>query len=58
MKYTRWIGGAYSEEAVSRLMEEGYPYLVSAVLAARGVETRQQAEEALERERERLLSSA
>lgn len=32
-------------------MDAGYPYLVSSVLAARGVQTSEQAAEALEREK-------
>ena len=37
MKYTRWICGEPRDAAVEQLMDAGYPYLVSSVLAARGV---------------------
>ena len=36
---------------IKTLMDAGYPYLVSSVLAARGVTTSEQAAEALEREK-------
>ena len=38
MKYTRWISGTGCDTVVSELMDAGYPYLVSSVLQARGVE--------------------
>ena len=50
MKYTRWIGGDCPEEAVARLTDAGYPYLVSSVLAARGVGTIEEATAFLTRE--------
>ena len=50
MKYTRWIGGGCSEEAEARLTEAGFPYLVSSVLAARGIRTPEEAEAFLARE--------
>lgn len=51
MKYEQWNIPALSEETIGTLMDAGYPYLVSSVLASRGVETAEQAAEALERER-------
>ena len=51
MKYERWQIPAVPEQAVKTLTDAGYPYLVSSVLAARGVQTSEQAAEALERER-------
>ena len=50
MKYTRWIGGGCPEEAEARLTEAGFPYLVSSVLAARGIRTPEEAEAFLARE--------
>ena len=50
MKYTRWIGGDCPEETVARLTDAGYPYLVSSVLAARGVQTPEEATAFLTRE--------
>ena len=37
MKYIRWNGGCYNEAAAAQLQNAGYPALLSAVLAARGV---------------------
>ena len=51
MKYERWQIPAVPEQTVKTLTDAGYPYLVSSVLAARGVQTSEQAAEALERER-------
>ncbi len=50
MKFTRWNIAPEHPEARARLMAAGYPYLVSAVLAGRGVETPEQAAAFLERE--------
>jgi len=50
MKYEHWQIPAAPEDAIKTLMDVGYPYLVSSVLAARGVQTSEQAAEALERE--------
>ena len=50
MKYEHWQIPAAPEDAIKTLMDAGYPYLVSSVLAARGVQTSEQAAEALERE--------
>ena len=51
MKYEQWNVPALAEEKIDALMDAGYPYLVSAVLVSRGVETAEQAAVALERER-------
>ena len=51
MKYARWTGGSVNEAAVDRLREAGYPALLSAVLAARGVSTTEEAAVFLDRER-------
>ena len=36
MKYEHWQIPAAPEDAIKTLMDAGYPYLVSSVLAARG----------------------
>ena len=51
MKYEQWNIPSLPEEKIDALMGAGYPYLVSSVLVSRGVETAEQAAEALERER-------
>ena len=51
MKFEHWNIPALSEQTIETLMDAGYPYLVSSVLVSRGVETAEQAAEALERER-------
>jgi len=51
MKYEQWNIPAPDQTTVSALMDAGYSYLVSSVLASRGVETAEQAAVALERER-------
>ena len=38
MKYARWNGGDYDLGAAARLREAGYPGLLAAVLASRGIE--------------------
>ena len=50
MKFTKWRIAPEHPEAQARLTAAGYPYLVSAVLAGRGVETPEQAAAFLERE--------
>ena len=45
MKYEHWQIPAAPEDAIKTLMDAGYPYLVSSVLAARGVTTSEQAAE-------------
>ena len=56
MKYRRWNIAPEKPEAQARLQAAGYPYLVSAVLAARGVESPEQAAAFLEREDKLTLS--
>ena len=51
MKFKRWNIGAPPEETVARLREAGYPYLLSTVLASRGIQTPEEAAELLEQER-------
>ena len=41
MKYTEWNGGHYDYAAAEELCKDGYPYLVAAVLASRGIDTEQ-----------------
>ena len=48
MKYERWYIPAPDEAAINALMDAGYPYLVSSVLAARGTTTAEAAAEALD----------
>ena len=43
LKYQRWIYGHCDRQAVEQMTDAGYPYLVSSVLAARGVETVEEA---------------
>ena len=50
MKYERWICSPCDRHAVEQLMDAGYPYLVSSVLAARGITTVEAANSFLERE--------
>ena len=56
MKFKKWNIGAPAERDVDRLRSAGYPYLLSTVLAARGVTTAEDAAVALERERSLSLS--
>ena len=56
MKYERWHIREANDAAVEALMDAGYPYLVSTVLAARGVTTPEQAAAHLDRERALLYS--
>ncbi|MCI9679282.1 MAG: single-stranded-DNA-specific exonuclease RecJ [Oscillospiraceae bacterium] len=51
MKYTRWTSGGRDEAALERLREAGYPRLLSAVLASRGVSTPEEAALFLDRDR-------
>ena len=51
VKYERWQIPAVPEGTIKTLTDAGYPYLVSSVLAARGITTSEQAAEALEREK-------
>ena len=51
MKFRKWEIGNAEQSAVESLMEAGYPYLVSLVLASRGVVTAEEAAAFLEHER-------
>ena len=51
MKYVWWKGGDFDEAAADRLRSAGYPALLSAVLAARGVSTPEESALILDRER-------
>lgn len=50
MKYERWQIPETREENIRALMDAGYPYLVSSVLASRGIETGEQAAQQLAHE--------
>ena len=56
MKFKKWILHTPAEQDVARLREAGYPYLLSTVLAARGVTTPEDAAEYLDREQRLTLS--
>ena len=50
LKYTRWMVHQGDKHVLEQLMDAGYPYLVSSVLAARGISTVEEANVFLERE--------
>lgn len=50
MKFQKWCIAPSAEQAAERLMEAGYPYLVSSVLSSRGIETEEEAAAFLEQE--------
>lgn len=50
MKFQKWCIAASADSTAERLMEAGYPYLVSGVLASRGVDTAEAAAAFLEHE--------
>ena len=56
MKFKKWNIGTPAEQDVALLRSAGYPYLLSAVLAARGITTAEAAAEALERDRSLSIS--
>ena len=56
MKFQRWNIAPAPDGAARDLMGDGYPYLLSLVLASRGVSSAQEAAEFLDRERELSLS--
>ena len=56
MKFEKWNIGTPDPQVVDLLRGAGYPYLLSTVLAARGVDGAQSAAEFLERERKLTLS--
>ena len=51
MKYEKWIIGTPQQQDVDLLRSAGYPYLLSTVLAARGITTPEDAAVFLDRER-------
>ena len=51
MKYTQWNAAAFDQAAAERLHAAGHPRLLSAVMAARGVEAPGEAGALLVRER-------
>ncbi len=56
MKFQKWNIGTAAPQDVDLLQSAGYPYLLSTVLAARGITTAEAAAEALDRERNLTLS--
>ena len=56
MKFKKWNIGAPKEQDVALLRSAGYPYLLSTVLAARGICSPEAAAEFLDRERKLTLS--
>ena len=56
MKFKKWNIGTPAEQDVSLLRSAGYPYLLSTVLAARGVTTAEAAAEFLDREQRLTFS--
>ena len=56
LKFKRWNIGSPQGADVERLRGAGYPYLLSTILAARGITTAEDAAAALERERKLSLS--
>ena len=56
MKFKKWNIGSPTEQDVALLRTAGYPYLLSTVLAARGITTPEAAAEFLERERQLTIS--
>lgn len=56
MKFQKWNIGTAREQDVALLQSAGYPYLLSTVLSARGVDTAESAAEFLERDRSLTLS--
>ena len=56
MKFKKWNIAAPPEQAVALLRSAGYPYLLSSVLAARGIDTAEAAAVALERDRSLTIS--
>ena len=51
MKFKKWTIGTTKEQDVALLRGAGYPYLLSTVLAARGISSAEEAAEFLDRER-------
>ena len=57
MKFQKWRVAPACPQAAERLMAAGYPYLVSAVLARRGISSAEEAAAFLEHDREMAYSS-
>ena len=56
MKFKKWSIGTPEERDVALLRNAGYPYLLSTVLASRGISTTESAAEFLDLERSLTLS--
>lgn len=56
MKYEKWSIGEPAQQTVALLREAGYPYLLSTVLAARGIDTAGEARECLKQDGKLLYS--
>ena len=56
MRFSKWHIAPEKPEAQACLRAAGYPYLVAAVLSARGIETPEQAAAFLEREDKLTIS--
>jgi len=56
VKFKKWNIGKPAEQDVALLRSAGYPYLLSIVLAARGISTAEAAAESLELDRELTIS--
>lgn len=56
MKFQKWNIGAPKDQDVALLRSAGYPYLLSTVLAARGVTTAEAAADFLDQERQLTIS--
>ena len=56
MKFKKWIIGKPAERDVELLRSAGYPYLLSTVLASRGITTAEDAAVFLDRERSLTIS--
>ena len=56
MKFQKWNIGMPQEQDVALLRSAGYPYLLSTVLAARGITSPEEAAEFLDRERHLTIS--
>ena len=56
MKFQKWNIGVAQDRDVALLRSAGYPYLLSTILAARGISTAEAAAEFLDQERSLTLS--
>ncbi len=57
MKFKKWNIGTPAADDVALLREAGYPYLLSTVLAARGITSAEAAADFLDRERKLITST-